>query len=703
MFYKGVSATAETLLSFIMKNIYLLLFLLVSTQVSAQIHKSNKDSVPSNERVYTISPIVVTGTGHHQRLKDTSTPVHVLSKQEIHEQGITNFSDAITKMMPQVAVSPNSMGSFLRLNGLGNKYILILINGQKLVGDISNNVDISRINISRIRRIEILDGAASSLYGSDAIGGVINIITDQPTSDMISVMTDTHVSGKGKFTQSVNAEIVHKGFGSYTSYTHDEADSYQTNDLEYIKGSTTETQKTIAPLFTGYHADLFDQRFSYSPFSKLALHGEISVSKRLTDRPDTNPDVTGGTSYEMRHKSLRFNAGGIYKFSRRNSLQVDFTSDNYRYGKEYDVETKSNQIGDYVQSKKQQHYEAEAKGIFGFTPKSTTIVGAYWSNNFLNSSSGSVNNHVYNLAAYAQHEMNLVEKVKMTLGARYNYHETFGSRVTPKVTLMVSPEHFNFRASYSTGFRAPGLDELYYHYFSLNRGKPQIIFGNKDLHPETSNYFSLNAEYHTDDFSLSVTGFINKIDDMVVKEATLVDDEARASLKKEFPEMTADQAAKLDRYTFYVNSDKGEVKGVQVNMNAHLFDGFSFNANYAYTHARTKSGDVWSPMERSVKNSLTTSLTYNRNWGQYTLNVNLNGRLQSKTYYPTYEDAPGYGIWSINTTHSLNMFRFLMVEPSIGIENIFDKTDHRIDSSIRRYALYSPGRMLTMGLRLRFK
>ena len=703
MFYEGVSASAETLLSFFMKKIYLLLFLFVSTQISAQIHKSNKDSVPSNERVYTISPIVVTGTGHHQRLKDTSTPVHVLSKQEIHEQGITNFSDAITKMMPQVAVSPNSMGSFLRLNGLGNKYILILINGQKLVGDISNNVDINRINISRIRRIEILDGAASSLYGSDAIGGVINIITDQPTSDMISVMTDTHVSGKGKFTQSVNADIVHKGFGSYTSYTHDEADSYQTNDLEYIKGSTTETQKTIAPLFTGYHADLFDQRFSYSPISKLALHGEISVSKRLTDRPDTNPDVTGGTSYEMRHKSLRFNAGGIYKFSRRNSLQVDFTSDNYRYGKEYDVETKSNSIGDYVQSKKQQHYEAEAKGIFGFTPKSTTIVGAYWSNNFLNSSSGSVNNHVYNLAAYAQHEMNLVEKVKMTLGARYNYHETFGSRVTPKVTLMVSPEHFNFRASYSTGFRAPGLDELYYHYFSLNRGKPQIIFGNKDLHPETSNYFSLNAEYHTDNFSLSVTGFINKIDDMVVKAATLVDDEARASLQREFSEMTADQADKLDRYTFYVNSDKGEVKGVQVNMNAHLFDGFSFNANYAYTHARTKSGDVWSPMERSVKNSLTTSLNYNRNWGQYTLNVNLNGRLQSKTYYPTYEDAPGYGIWSINTTHSLNMFRFLMVEPSIGIENIFDKTDHRIDSSIRRYALYSPGRMLTMGLRLRFK
>lgn len=672
-------------------------------QVSAQIHKSNRDSVQTNERVYTISPIVVTGSGHHQRLKDTSTPVHVLSKQEIHEQGITNFSDAITKMMPQVAVSPNSMGSFLRLNGLGNKYILILINGQKLVGDISNNVDINRINLSRVRRIEILDGAASSLYGSDAIGGVINIITDQPTSEMVSVTTDTHVSGKGRFTQSINADIVHKGIGSYTSYTHDEADSYQNNDLEYKKGSTTETQKTLAPLFTGYHSDLFDQRFSYTPFEKLALHGDISVSKRLTDRPDTNPDITGGTSYEMRHKSLRFNTGGIYKFSRRNSLQVDFTSDNYRYGKEYDVESGTTKVGDYVQSKKQQNYEVEAKGILGITPNSTTIVGAYWSNNFLNSSSGSVNNHVYNLATYVQHELTIIEHTKLTLGTRYNYHETFGNRVTPKVTLMYSPKHFNLRASYSTGFRAPGLDELYYHYFSLNRGTPQIIFGNKDLNPETSNYFSLNAEYHTDAFSLSVTGFMNYIDDMVIKEATSVDDETRISLQREFPEMTTDQAGKLDRYTFYVNSDKGEVKGIQVNLNTHFMDGFNFNANYAYTYARTKSGDLWEAMERSVKNSLTLALNYNQNWGRYTFNANLNGRLQSKTYYPLYEDAPGYGIWSINTTHSFNTSRFLMIEPSVGLENIFDKTDHRIDSSVRRYALYSPGRMLTMGLRLRFK
>ena len=90
-----------------------------------------------------------------------------MSSQEIREQGITTFDGAIQRMMPQVSMAPNAMGSFLRLNGLGNKYILILVNGQKLTGDISNNTDLNRINMARVKRIEVLDGAASSLYGSD--------------------------------------------------------------------------------------------------------------------------------------------------------------------------------------------------------------------------------------------------------------------------------------------------------------------------------------------------------------------------------------------------------------------------------------------------------------------------------------------------------------------------------------------------------
>ena len=232
----------------------LILCLLFSkSTVFAQIHQTvvHNDSSAVN-RTYNLNPVVVTGSGHHQRLKSTATPVRVLSSQEIHEQGISTFDGALTRMMPQASMSPNSMGTFLRLNGLGNKYILILINGQKLTGDISNNVDLNRINMSRVKRIEVLDGAASSLYGSDAIAGVINIITDQPTQNLISITSDTRVSGHGQLTENVTLDIYKNGFGSYTSFSHDQADSYRNNDLEYVKGSDTETQQTIAPFFTGY-------------------------------------------------------------------------------------------------------------------------------------------------------------------------------------------------------------------------------------------------------------------------------------------------------------------------------------------------------------------------------------------------------------------------------------------------------------------
>ena len=677
--------------------------LLTWSAAVSQIHKMERSDSSMASRSYTLNPVVVTGSGHHQRLKSTATPVHVLSSQEIKEQGITTLDGALTRMMPQVSMSPNSMGTFLRLNGLGNKYILILINGQKLTGDISNNVDLNRINMARVKRIEVLDGAASSLYGSDAIAGVINIITDQPTRDLVSLTSDTRVSGHGQLTQNITLDVFKNGFGSYTSFSRDRADSYQNNNLEYVKGSETETQPTIAPLFTGYRANLIGQKFTYAPNEHLALNAGIDYSYKITDRPETRSDIKGGTDYEMRYKGLRWNVGGIYKFTNRNSLQADFTVDRFRYGKQYDVATKTYAIDDYVQSKKQRSIEGQLKAILGLMNHSTTIFGANWRKDYLTATSGNIDQNAYMAAAFAQHEMTFWDRLTATVGLRLTYHETFNWHLTPKATLMYAPGNFRLRATYSAGFRAPGLDELYYHYFSVNRGKAQIIFGNKDLKPEKSNYFSLNAEYRSNILAVSVTGFINRINDMVIRQNIDVDAAALAMLQAEFPEMTDDQAQKLERYSLYKNSDKGDVKGMQVSVSANLFRGFNLTANYVYTYARTRSGEQWTVLERSVRNAATVAANYYHSWGDYSLNVNINGRLQSKTYYPDYEDAPGYGIWNLNTTHSFNGLKHLYLEPSIGIDNIFNKVDNRIDSSNRKYALYSPGRMVVVGLKLKIK
>ncbi len=680
-----------------LKLIVLAVALLSGGAAFSQIHQMEHRDSSMTSRTYNLNPVVVTGSGHHQRLKSTATPVRVLSSQEISEQGIATFDAALTRMMPQASMAPNSMGTFLRLNGLGNKYILILINGQKLTGDISNNVDLNRINMSRVKRIEVLDGAASSLYGSDAIAGVINIITDQPTQNLVSVTSDTKVSGHGVLTEAVTLDIYKNGFGSYTSFTHDRADSYQTTDLEYKKGSDTETQQTIAPFFTGYRSNIIGQKFTYTPNQHIALNAGLDYSYKITDRPETRNDVTGGTDYEMRYKGFRWNLGGIYKFNSKNSLQADFTVDRFRYGKEYDVETKSNAIGDYVQSKKQRSMDGELKAILGLTGHSTTIFGADWRKDYLTATSGNINQHVYSLAAYAQHEQKLFKDFTATLGLRLTHHETFNNHLTPKVTLMYAPGNFRFRATYSAGFRAPGLDELYYHYFSVNRGKAQISFGNKNLKPEKSNYFSLNAEYRDEVIAVSVTGYLNRINDMVIKQNISIDDASRTMLMQEFPEMTQDQASKMVSYALYQNSDKGDVKGLQLNVSANIFPGFNLSANYVYTYARTKSGDEWTLLERSIRHAATIAANYHHSWGRYALNVNLNGRLQSKTYYPDYEDAPGFGVWNLHTTHTIQCGRWVVFKPVIGIDNIFDKVDRRIDSSTRKYALYSPGRMLVVG------
>ena len=684
------------------QHLLTILLLAVSITSLAQIHTRSDSSMTS--RTHHLNPVVVTGSGHHQRLKSTATPVHVLSSQEIREQGISTFDGALTRMMPQVSMAPNAMGSQLRLNGLGNKYILVLINGQKLNGDISNNIDLNRINMSRVKRIEVLDGAASSLYGSDAIAGVINIITDQPTQDIISITSDTRVSGHGVLTEAVSLDIYTGGFGSYTSFSHDRADSYRNNDLEYVKGSETDTQQSIAPLFTGYRSNILAQKFTYSPNQHLALNAGLDYSYKITDRPDTRADITGGTDYEMRYKGLRWNVGGIFKFTAKNSLQADFTVDRFRYGKEYDVETKTNAIGDYVQSKKQRMMEGNLKAILGLTRNSTTIIGADWRKDYLTATSGNIDQHVYTLAAYAQHEMQLFKDFTATLGLRLTHHQTFDQHLTPKIALMYALNNIRLRATWSTGFRAPGLDELYYHYFSVNRGKAQISFGNQSLKPEKSHYFSVNAEYRTQVLVVSVTGYLNRINDMVVKQNIDVDDATRQMLMAEFPEMTRDQADKMVSYAHYQNSDKGDVKGLQVNVSANLFQGLNLSANYVYTYARTKSGEDWTVLERSIRHAATVAANYHHSWGHYGLNVNLNGRLQSKTYYiGTYEDAPGFGIWNLNTTHSFDVAKWFYLEPSIGVDNLFDKVDDRIDSSIRKYALYSPGRMLVVGLKVKFK
>lgn len=697
----------------IMKKNYILCTVLLaalSSGLRAE-EKAAGDSTVAFGGIHQLDQVVVTGNGHHERLRNTTTPVSVLTASDIAKTGVTDFQQALQRLMPNVQFAPSSMGSFIRLNGLGNKYILILVNGQKIVGDISTQVDLNQINMGAVKRIEVLNGAASSLYGSDAIGGVINIITDQPKDKLISVTSDLRIGDKGQLTENANLNINYKWLSSFTRFSHNERNSYRNNGLAYTgKAPEGETQPTLQTLVMGYNQNYISQRLEIRPLKGLSIYGEGGYNYRLTDRPRKQTGFASGYDYEMRFKTMRWTAGGQYIFDKNHIINIDFLSHNFRYGNLYQTQTKSHgkvthEIGDYTQSKKQKLYDLNIKSTNHFYTGSTTIFGAEYKNDFINTTTGNIVEHLYNLSAYAQHDTRLVEGLSATAGIRYDYNEAFGNHLTPKVALLYKLGGLSLRANYAMGFRAPGLDELFYHYFSdKTSGHPLVTFGNSDLKPEKSNYVGLTAGYGNSVFSVEVTGFANYINDMIVKQAYDIDDAAKEMLKAEFPDEITDATFNsLFTYNRYINSDKGTVKGINAGISVYPLSGLTLSANYAYVDAKTKTEGQWIPVERSVHNTVTVAANYIHTWwDKYTLNVNINGRMQGKTYYPGYENAPGYGVWNLNTSHNIVVDKHLQFEPNFGIDNIFNKVDRRIYWANRRYANFSAGTAFIFGLRVKF-
>lgn len=673
---------------------------------SAFAQHSAKQSNPKDKDLSVeLNPVVVTGTGTHQRLKNTPAPVEVVTSGELKKAGITDFQQAMTMMVPSLSFSTNAMGSYLMMNGLSNKYVLILVNGKKLIGDTSNNIDLSRIDMSRVKRIEVLNGAGSSLYGSDAIAGVINIITDEP-KEVIRATSTTKYEEYGQLTQSINVDVATKKFGSYTSYKHEQSDGWQLNPLAYTNATTLETKPTLAKPAMGFHSNIFSQKFTYTPTNKLSLYANGGYYWKLTDRPVANDEIIGGSNYDLHNESYNFGLGGRYKFNNKSSISLDLSTDNYSSNYKYIKETGDFKVDDYDKTKRQQFNEAEVKSINRFTDNSTTVFGVDYRSESLDRPSANVDKSVYTLSGYGQHEIKLWNRLTAIAGLRYDYHEEAKGRLTPKVALMYSIKNFNVRGTYSAGFRAPGLDELYYYMAKSTT----VTVGRDDLKAENSNYFSLNMEYNTRRFNISVTGYLNYIDDMINAKTTKFSDmdpaevaAIRQKAQEDF-DLTDSETKRLANYKEYRNLEKGMVRGFNVSTAANIGYGFSLSGNYSYARAKGKDMEgVWGVIERSVRHTGTVAGNYALNLTDCRINVNLNARFQSKRPHPghSYGDAPGYGVWNLNTLYTFDGFRHVVLEPGAGINNLFDRADHR--PSGVNYSLLSPGRTIYVSLALRLK
>lgn len=625
-----------------------------------------------------LNEVVITGTGTHHKLKNSPIPIEVINEKDIEFTGAVTFDNVLSML----SSSTNTKGTAnISLNGLGNKHILILVDGKKLAGDTSGDNDLSRIDMSNVKRIEIVKGGASALYGSDAMGGVINIITNTPKEN-INISNTTRISRKGQFYEAVNAGFKHKKFSSLTSYQRDQTDGWQLSKQEITsKGKLVDTDKQAV---TGYHSNVLAQKFTYNPTKALSIYTKGGYYEKQTDR------AYSAYIYDMLYKDYNMSLGADYQLKKHTDyIRFDTYFDNYEYYKKYFKDTKSFKIGDKDLSKRQRYVNSTLKGVFGIGEFNKINTGLDFTNDYLNNPGNMAKSKTaYTLAAYIQDELT-INRWSIVPGVRFIHHETFKNRLTPKLSVMYGLDHFSFRGSYSSGFRTPNLMELYYDYESGST----ISQGNLNLKPEKSNYFSLNGEYFNSFISISVTGYINNISDIIVRNR-------RDDLLN--PEEISNGFS--SKY-LYENISKARTKGLDISLNAYICKNLTFGLNYSYLDARDKTNNK--RLDGSAYHTGTASLNWKKEMKKYFFNVNLNGRSQSSGYYAQSSNkyinskVSAYQLVNIATTHTFTGFKSFIPQFGIGIDNIFNYKDDKPFNS--RYSNTTLGRSLFVSLTLKFK
>lgn len=661
-----------------------------------------------------LNPVIITGTGTFRKAENSPVAVKVISAKELKDAQVNSVQDALTRLTTNITTHTNGMGTFVNFNGVSDDYILILENGKRVSGDDRW----SRISVDNIKRIEILPGAASALYGSDAIAGVINIITDE-SKENVSVSNYSRISSKGRFDEDINVDVNSGKFGSYTSFNHKQADNWQVNNYqEFAEDDSVVHKLTGRPMSVGFHSNNVSEKMTWQFNDKFDVYVRGNYYDYNTDRPqgatyftqkkNTNKS-TGETvysytskqayTYDLHHTSYNYGAGARWTPNKNTHIYLDLYSDNYTSNYDY---WQTSEAEAYEETRKRTHYYNETlKGIFRLNSWNKLSGGLEFVQDYLNSEADNIkseNTNTYNV--FAQDEIQIVKGLEGVVGVRYTYNDNFGSNVTPNVALFYHIGGFRARASYAGGYRTPSLSQLY----ATDQAKTSARYTiyNTSLKPEKNNFFNANMEYSGSWFSVSASAFMNKIRDMI-NYRTMTQEEIDGD--KHLTELYNEGWTTIRQRD---NIDKATIKGVSGNVKFILPYGFTLGGGYTFTDSKAETKTLnkktqeyeitESPVDKSVKHVANVSATWDRTWGNYHLNVNLNGHIQGERYSSTYGFAPKYQQWDLNTRHSIAL-KYFILEPGIGIENIFNKRDTSYWNS--NFSTINPGRSLYISLALK--
>ena len=661
-------------------------------------------------RTDSLQEVVVTGTGTRHLLKDAPVQTEVITRRMLDSYGGKSLEEILAGLTASFAFSEGDMGSQMQLNGLSNNYILILIDGKRIHGDVGGENDLGLIDPQNIEKIEIVKGAQSALYGSDAMAGVINIITKKHREKGVYVDNITRYGTHNDLRQHNTVALAFGKCISQTNFQLQRNDGWQNTAEEWAEGMVlTDSRNKTVNKFRNWQ---IAERLTYQPLTDLELYAEGTYYKKNILRPQngTHPSCDVYT-YDLRYNNASASAGGKWHLGDGGNvvtLDVDWNKHAYYYdytAKHYDYvllqgEEYGDQNGEWFsiamlpgQSKlqsDQQRLMAQLKGIFYLPYDNILNVGTEYRYDYLKApdrtATGTADD--WTSALYAQDEFNLLRWLNLTAGLRLVDNRNFGFRLTPKVSTMLSAGDFRFRLGWSQGFKTPTVKELYYRYLHMMGSSTFFNIGNVDLDPQTSNYYSANVEYRGRRFTAAVTGYLNRLDRMIAL-VNVSEGEIPAGITTAY---LGDGSNKVQA-RMYKNMDDARTYGVDATFSYRVMKELTLNAAYSYLDTEANLYDE----HYDRMNNVVIDGTAHHKWSAsalyshtfcpaYKLGVSLSTRGSSRRYYQNNGDGRGYQIWRINTTHDLGKSgRMLAYRLELGIDNIFNY----VDRTMRPYHLGS--------------
>ncbi len=648
-----------------------------------------------------LNEVVVTGTGTTHNIRSAPVMTEVIGAKFLSLYAGQSLEEILAGISPSFDYNENIMGSNIQMNGLGNSYILILVNGKRLHGDVGGQNNLSLINPADIAKIEIVKGASSSLYGSDAIAGVINIITKKTSGDLEIHNTSRVASYSGL--QQSNKMVFSVGkLKSTTDFNWKHSDGWQNTNIEWYRKKIRPNSVTkTVNRFTDFK---IKQSFDYRIGKNTTANASAFIYQKKIYRPVGEPQYS---TYGLMYKSQSYALDIKHQLSNKSNLFFNSSYDITKYYHNYTRWTIEQHIledgtilhpiyynGDEIMQNRQQRMLMQLKGVFELNQSHKISSGIEFRNDFLYAKYRMYGGEksVYTLASYLQDEYNISKNLNLTGGIRLINHEHFGWKATPKISALYKWNKVNLRATWSQGFKTPTTKQLYYHYKRTMMGKYRLYLGNTDLKPQTSNYYSMSVELNTGRFSGSVTPYYNKLKNRI----TLI----------EIPTSYNDKMQDVDKTLEYQNIEDATIKGIDVMLRYQLTPSLTISGGYSYTNARghfLNDDDIIESIhiDGTSKHHANVSALWKHKWKKYKLGIALFGKGQTKRYYRYYGDADGYMLWRLNTTHQILSKSKWQFKFQAGIDNLFNYKETKPYGY--NYGTKTPGRTIYLSININFK